>query len=245
MARQTIPYSIILIGSILVLASGAAAVLAGLGTRWAWWDFRTGFLILRWSAYGGLAGSLACALGLLGSLRTGMSGMLVPALAGLVIGLVIFGIPLNMMRTAKRVPPIHDITTDTDDPPKFIAIMPLRKNALNPAEYGGPDIAAQQHKAYPEVKPLLLGVPAEAAFDSALAVVRRMGWEIVDANRSEGRIEAVDRTFWFGFQDDIVIRISHQASASRIDVRSVSRVGKSDIGANAKRVTAFLNLMQK
>ena len=244
-ARQTISFTIILLGSVFVLASGLAAVLAGFGSRWEWWDFTTGFTILRWSAYGGLAGGLACGLGLVGSLRTGMSGLVVLALAGLLIGLVVSGIPWNWMRTAKRVPPIHDITTDTDDPPQFVAILNLRKNAPNSAEYGAPDIAAQQRKAYPEVKPLLMDVPVAAAFDSARAVAARLGWEIVDANRTDGRIEAVDRTFWFGFQDDIVIRILPDGAGSRVDLRSVSRVGKSDIGTNAKRIMRFLSQLQK
>jgi uncharacterized protein (DUF1499 family) len=244
MARQTIPFNVLL-GVVLVLVSGLAALLAGLGTRWEWWNFRTGFIVLRWSAYGGLAGGLACGLGLVRSFRDGVSGIVVLAAAGLLIGLVICGMPWNWTQTAKQVPPIHDITTDTDNPPRFISIMSVRQNAENSAEYGGPDIAAQQHKAYPEIKPLLMNVGTAAAFDSALDVARKMGWEIVDANRADGRIEAVDRTFWFGFRDDIVIRILPVGAGCRVDIRSVSRVGKSDIGTNARRIAAFVTTMQK
>ena len=245
MTRQSILFTIVPLGSVLVVASALTAVLAGFGTRWTWWDFRTGFLILRWSAYAGLTGALVCGLGLAGSFRTGTSGIVVLALAGLLVGLAIFGIPWSWMRAAKQVPPIHDITTDTNDPPQFVAIMSVRKNALNPAEYGGTDIAAQQRKAYPEVQTLLLNVPAASAFDTARAVAAGMGWEIVDADRTAGRIEATDTTFWFGFKDDIVIRVRPDKAGSRVDLRSVSRVGKSDIGTNAKRIMNFLSRLQK
>jgi uncharacterized protein (DUF1499 family) len=88
------------------------------------------------------------------------------------------------------------------------------------------------------------GVPPDVAFDKALAAAREMGWDIVDAKPAEGRIEATDTTFWFGFKDDVVIRISPTSEGSRIDVRSVSRVGRSDIGTNAKRIRAYLEKLK-
>jgi uncharacterized protein (DUF1499 family) len=72
-----------------------------------------------------------------------------------------------------------------------------------------------------------------------------MGWQIVDANASEGRIEATDTTFWFGFKDDIVIRVAATSGGSRIDVRSVSRVGRSDVGTNAKRIRCYLKRLTR
>ncbi len=235
---------VVFFGLFLAVVSGVTAALAGFGSRWEWWHFRTGFGILRWAAYGGLAAAVVSGLGLMISLRTRTSGGAALAVFALFISLVIAGIPWSWMQKAKRVPPIHDITTDTNDPPRFVAALPLRKNASNPAEYGGPDIAAQQLKAYPEVRPLHVSFPSDAAFEKAQEAARGMGWKIVDANKSGGRIEAMDRTFWFGFQDDIVIRIAQDASGSRIDVRSVSRVGKSDMGTNAARISSFLKRMQ-
>lgn len=244
MAQHKKIFGIVTYGLSLAVIFGIAAVLAGLGARLDWWHFGTGFDVLRWTAYGGLSAAVLCVFGLAGSLRNRMNGGAALALAGLLIGLATAGIPWSWIQEAKRVPPIHDITTDTENPPQFVAGLPLRKDAPNPAEYGGPEVAAQQLKAYPDIKPLRLSLSPAAAFDKALNAARVLGWKVVDANESEGRIEAVDRTFWFGFQDDIVIRISEDATGSRIDIRSVSRVGKSDIGTNAKRIRSFLKLMR-
>ena len=138
------------------------------------------------------------------------------------------------------MPFIHDVTTDLENPPPFVAILPLRASAPNTAEYGGPEVAAQQRAGYPDLGPLTLQVPPEQAFSRALAAGRDMGWEIVANEPTEGRIEATATTLWFGFKDDVVVRVTPTNGGSRIDVRSVSRVGKSDVGANAERITAYL-----
>ncbi len=244
MAQNKPASALLILGFVLVLVSGMAAVFAGFGTRWGWWNFRTGFTILRWAAYGGLAAAGVCIPALGFSLQAGRHGNAALAVIGMLISLAIAGIPWNWAQTAKRLPPIHDISTDTNNPPRFVVLLPLRAGAPNPADYGGPEIAAQQRGAYPEVKTLRLNLPAAAAFDKALDTGRRRGWMIVDANKNEGRIEACDKTFWFGFLDDIVIRIAQDGPGSVVDVRSVSRVGKSDIGTNAKRIFSFLRMMQ-
>ena len=123
----------------------------------------------------------------------------------------------------------------------FEAILPLRADA---AMYAGEETAAQQRGAYPEIKPQVLSVPPDEAFERALAVTREMGWEIVAAEKSEGRIEATDTTFWFGFKDDVVIRIQPVEAGSRMDVRSASRVGVGDLGVNAARIRRFLERLQ-
>lgn len=83
------------------------------------------------------------------------------------------------------------------------------------------------------------------AFEQALRTAKNMGWTIVNSNPGEGRIESTDTTFWFGFKDDIVIRITAAGQESRVDVRSVSRVGRSDVGTNAKRIRRFLQKLKK
>jgi len=120
-------------------------------------------------------------------------------------------------------------------------VLPLRAGAANPATYGGPEIAAQQKKAYPQIAPLDVALPPPRAFERALAVARDMGWTIVSSESSEGRIEATATTPFFGFRDDVVVRVSPAAKGSRIDVRSVSRIGRSDLGANARRVESYLD----
>jgi uncharacterized protein (DUF1499 family) len=235
------PLSRVALGGFLIaLIAGLGLLLAGLGSRLQWWEFRSGLTLLRWAAYGGL---VAAVLSLLGAIlaRPGGSRRGFPlALAGLAIGLVVVGIPWQWWQTALRVPPIHDITTDTETPPAFVAILPLRAGAPNPAEYGGPEVAAQQRAAYPELGPLVLPAPPSQAFASALAAAHEMGWEMVASEPAEGRIEATATTLWFGFLDDVVVRITPAGSGSRIDVRSVSRVGRGDVGTNAKRITEYL-----
>jgi uncharacterized protein (DUF1499 family) len=234
---------IILIGFILAVLSGLAELLAGFGTNWGWWNFPFGFKVLTGGAFGGLLAAVLCFIGALLVLRHGIRNGLLLGVLGFVIGLVVVGIPANWMLSARRLPMIHDITTDTQNPPKFVAALPLRKSALNPPEYGGPAVAAQQVKAYPDIRPLVLKISPNTAFEKALGATRRMGWQIIDTDQGQGRIEASATTFWFGFVDDVVIRITPVNSGSRIDVRSESRVGKSDIGTNAKRIRIFLKEM--
>lgn len=229
-----------LYGFCLAVLASFAVMLAGLGSRWDWWNFRTGFLILKWGAYGGVTAAgislIGCLMARPGSPRRGF----VMAVLGLLIGLIVIGVPSQWMRTAQRVPPIHDITTDTENPPRFVAIMPLRANAPNPAEYGGAEVAAQQHAGYPNLGPAILESLPEKTFERALLAARDMGWQIIEANAAEGRIEATDTTFWFGFKDDIVVRVMPADGGSRIDARSVSRVGRSDVGTNARRIRNYL-----
>jgi uncharacterized protein (DUF1499 family) len=237
LSRSPLP---VLIGCAVALLAAGAAAASGFGYRWEWWGYREGFTILRWAAGGGLAAAALCLWGAVlarpGTLRPGWT----PALAGVLVGLCVFWLPWQKVRTARRVPAIHDVSTDTDDPPLFSAILPLRADAANPAAYGGPEVAAQQRKAYPDIKPLQLAVGPAAAFRRALEAARGLRWTVVAQDPAAGRIEAFDRTFWYGFIDDVVIRITPEGAGSRIDVRSVSRVGKSDIGTNARRIRAFL-----
>jgi uncharacterized protein (DUF1499 family) len=164
------------------------------------------------------------------------------AVAGVVAGSLVFAIPWSYQ--ARGAPPIHDITTDTANPPRFVDVLPLRKSAPNRVDYEGAAVAAQQHKAYPDIAPARLSLTPSAALERALAVAKSLGWEIVAAVPAERRIEATDTTRFMGFKDDIVIRVTPDGAGSRVDVRSVSRVGRGDFGANATRVRAFLKRLQ-
>ena len=152
--------------------------------------------------------------------------------------------PASWRLNARQLPVIHDLTTDTVQPPQFVAILPLRKDAPNPADYGGPEIAEQQKRAYPDLRTEVLDLPFGRAFDRALASARASGWRIVAAEPEQGRIEATDTTFWFGFTDDIVIRMASAGERTLLDIRSVSRVGKSDVGANARRIRSYLKRLR-
>jgi uncharacterized protein (DUF1499 family) len=148
--------------------------------------------------------------------------------------------PLSMMNKAKSVPPIHDITTDLVNPPRFMAILALRADAPNPAEYQGEEIANQQRTAYPELQTQRYSQTAAQVFDAALAAVNSMGLEVVTSDKALGLIEAYDTTTWFGFVDDVVIRIQSAEQMTVLDARSKSRVGMSDIGKNAERLNDLI-----
>jgi uncharacterized protein (DUF1499 family) len=227
-------------GFTVALASGLAALLAGLGTRWGWWDYRDGFQILRCAVWSGMAASAISLFAVVIALRDGLRRAIVFGIHGLIIGALVFGVPLYLVNEGRKLPPIHDITTDTEQPPAFVAVLPLRKDAPNTVEYGGAELAAQQKKAYPDLAPAQLQLPPRAAFELALAVARASGWAIVAAAPEDFRIEATATTEWFGFKDDIVIRIRPAGGGSRVDLRSVSRVGRSDLGVNARRIREFM-----
>jgi uncharacterized protein (DUF1499 family) len=150
----------------------------------------------------------------------------------------------------RGTPPIHDVTTDLNDPPVFKDIVPLRlaSAALNPAEYqriqsimgNKINVPDAQRSAYPDIQPLVLPQPPARAVQLAQEAAKDMGWDIVAVVPSEGRVEATDTTWYFGFKDDVVIRARPESTGSRIDVRSESRVGGGDAGTNARRVRAYL-----
>jgi uncharacterized protein (DUF1499 family) len=147
-------------------------------------------------------------------------------------------------RQARVAPPIHDVTTDLDDPPAFVDLVPLRRRTPKGVEHGGPGVAALQRQGYPDLGPLDLAVPAADALRAADAVARRLGWDVVSVAPGEGRLEATATTRWFGFKDDVVVRVRSRGRGSRVDVRSVSRVGHGDLGANAARIRHFLEALR-
>ena len=202
------------------------------------------FALMRWGAWTGLAALLIALVGAWIARPGARRGGFALALAGAVAGAVAFGVPFAMLQSAKASPPIHDITTDTENPPRFVAIIALRQGSPNPVEYQGEAIAAQQRLAYPDIRPATLAEPADTAFKRALTAARDLGWQIAAAVPAQGRIEATDTTTWFGFKDDVVIRVTPSAGGSRIDVRSVSRLGEGDLGKNAARIRAYLRRVQ-
>ena len=232
----------------LALGVACAAVLlsmlAGVGSRFGWWQFRLGFTLLGYGAYGGLGAALLGIWGgILASRKRQVAGIVL-ALLAVVSGFAVAAVPASWRLQARQLPVIHDITTDTVHPPQFVAILPLRKDAPNLAVYGGPEVAEQQKRAYPDLRTEILELPAGLAFDRALATARAAGWRIVVAEPAQGRIEATDTTFWFGFTDDIVIRTTAAGERTLLDIRSVSRVGKSDVGTNARRIRSYLKQLR-
>ncbi|RKQ70866.1 uncharacterized protein DUF1499 [Litorimonas taeanensis] len=168
----------------------------------------------------------------------------------------------SVQSTAQKLPAIHDITTDTQDVPKFGALILAERaevEGVNTVDYIGKMAATRdaegnrgqklvsvlQTKAYPDIRSIVIGDDKEVAFGKAKAVAEQMGWDVKVSDLSEGRIEATDTTFWYGFKDDVIIRLrDSEGGGTLIDVRSVSRVGRSDLGKNADRIRKFLEKMK-
>ena len=168
-------------------------------------------------------------------------------IVSILLGLLPVGIMGPQMAAAVDAPPIHDITTDTANPPRFVAIVPLRQNAPNGYEYGVSEawpaekLGATTIEAYPGLKPIESDLSVSDAVDRSESILQAMGLQIVAVDKNAGLVEATATTFWFGFKDDIIVRIVKDGEGSKIDLRSMSRVGQSDVGANAARITDFLD----
>ncbi|WP_058369552.1 DUF1499 domain-containing protein [Psychrobacter sp. ENNN9_III] len=162
------------------------------------------------------------------------------ALTAVLLSAIAIIIPLSMMNTAQSVPPIHDISTDLINPPEFVAIALLRADAPNPVEYAGEETAEQQRDAYPELQTLIYTQSKSELMEATEQVVNDLGWELINTDASAGIIEATDTTMWFGFKDDVVIRVTDGGGERLVDIRSKSRVGGSDLGTNAERIRSFI-----
>ena len=168
-------------------------------------------------------------------------------IVSMILGLVPVCIMGPQMAAAGGVPPIHDITTDTANPPEFVAIVPLRKDAPNGYEYGVSEawpaekLGATTIQAYPGLKPIKSDLSVADAVDRTEATLQAMGLQIVAVDKGAGLVEATASTFWFGFKDDMVVRVVGDGEGSKIDLRSMSRVGQSDVGANAARIVDFFD----
>lgn len=203
----------------VLVTFGASLVLAGLGML-----FAIGALASVWFTGRGGAGYAFLALG---------------------VGFALLAYPGYLGAKALRLPEIHDITTDPYDPPRFEAVARLRTREHNPVTYGGLAVYQQQRVAYPDIEPLNSNATPQQAYDAALAVVTKRKWRIVDArapqaNRREGRIEAIALSPVMGLRDDVVVRVRASGGGSRIDIRSASRFGSHDFGTNASRVASLL-----
>jgi uncharacterized protein (DUF1499 family) len=203
----------------------------------------TKFGLLPWQAGLGIF-ALAALLAGIGGLFSVVSllrrrGGRVTVIAA-VAGIAAFAVLMATVVAGRAVPPINDITTDFANPPAFVTITAATRGAdAAPLSYD-PGFAAQQAAAYPEVRPLIVASPPDEIFPKMLAAAKAMGWEIASSDPASGRIEATATVPWWGFKDDIVVVTSPNGGGTRVDVRSKSRVGKSDLGVNAERIQEYL-----
>lgn len=224
----------------LVLLSLLAAIAAPLGSRFGFWNFDAAVVILKVAAGGFIAGTVLSMFSAIatrpGSLRRGFF----ISLLGLVITVPTLGFLYFWQEAKNNFPPMVDISTDPDKPPEFWA-------APNSRVYDEVSGSAFQMEFYPDIEPLLVDIPPDRACELALEVVRDKDWEIWEENCEARHIEATDRTFWFGFSDDVVIHITAtEDGGSRIDMRSASRFGSgSDGGTNARRIRGFFKALRE
>ncbi len=168
-------------------------------------------------------------------------------LVALLINAVVLAYPAYLALQYRKLPPIHDITTDPIDPPRFEALARLRSTeGANTAVYAGLYSAEQQRVAYPDISTVELEVPVQRAYEVTLQLVTKRKWLVIDERapqppRRIGRIEAVARTPIMGFREDVSIRVTPDGEDSRVDIRSSSRYFESDLGSNAARVTKLID----
>lgn len=223
-----------IVGFLMVVLPGPLYQFAGV-------SLGTAFTSLRFGVYVGGAALILIILNVLLNRKNTQWGS---TFAYAVLALVAVAMPVSMMSKASAVPPIHDITTDVTNPPVFVAVAPLREGAPNPITYEGGEVTKQQLEAYPEIKTQLLPQNLETVLSAAEKAIVSLGWE-----RAQGALpntlEATDTTLWFGFKDDVVIRLTPKSNNTLVDMRSKSRVGKSDLGKNAQRINAFFDELRK
>lgn len=225
--------------SVVLLALGPLAIQIGVASSFI--GFRIFTLGILFALLALVLGAIALWLTRAASARGGRSR----AVAGFGLGAVVVALIVALLGSAGRVPTINDITTDTNDPPAFVAAAEREANAGRDLSYPGASFAEQQRKGYPDLAPLRLEVVKVVAVQRAWNTAESLGWEITSTNPVGGTIEATETTRVFRFVDDIVIRVRADGATSVIDVRSKSRDGRGDIGANAARIRAFLEAMKE
>lgn len=214
-------------------------ILSGYGYQWNIWELGTGFTLLRYSAYAAIGLTIISAGSYWFLKESGFRAKAYVVIVFLLMGSAT-AVGLYWQNEARSVPPIHDITTDLQNPPEFVAMVRLREDSPNPPEYAGEETAEAQREAYPHIQPLMISADVDEVMDEAIVLLVEREWELVAINRADRRIEATEKLAWFGFKDDVVLRFTETENGTRVDMRSKSRLGRSDVGVNAKRIDKFL-----
>lgn len=226
------------VGAIVAIV---ALPVGALGTKFGVWPLTVGFMLL---SIGVVLATIVFFVGIVGAVYANIKKLgndRRSCLIGVAISVVVLGLMGNQFIAASAVPSIHNISTDTEDPPQFEQLVAVREaEEANSLDYDSAELAPLQRKAYPFVKTLVTPTQASQMFDRTVAVLEELGMEIVQSDASRGHIEATDATFWFGFKDDVVVRIRREGDGAIVDIRSVSRVGQSDLGKNAERIGQIL-----
>jgi hypothetical protein len=248
-ARKT-DWGRIVTGLALLLGVGSvAAALAGaIGAGRGLWNFRFGFAVLHYAFWTAAAGALVALVGLVLTRRR--IKRVAPNLLALIVAAGFLLYVGNLIRIAKSVPAIHDATTNLEDVPQYTRLAVRPDNLDKIPDEGRPELKALPPEArwkavhrlhYGDLRTLRVNGDPQAVLRRAAALARERGWEVALLDAQAGRIEATDTSRFFRFKDDIVVRVrAAPGGGSLVDMRSVSRVGQSDLGVNARRVRAFM-----
>ena len=227
------------IALILAMLTIVFVVMSSVGFRMEWWGYGSSVKILRVAAFVGVTATMLSVIGIYRAWPgRNRRGLVISILALLIVGPTLV-LPLYWGYAKSKLPPIQDISTDLENPPEFW-------DAPTSRLYPGPKVARQQRTAYPDIQPVIFSSPMEQVFPQALTLVEKRGWKLVTAEPEEGRIEATVTTFWYGFKDDVIIRLTGVDTGTKVDMRSTSRFGSGgDGGTNANRIRSFLAALQK
>ncbi len=236
----------LLAGVLIALISLVVFFASGFGYQWDLWGLGKAFQLFKWGAVGGLSGLLLTTVGAAMSHFSTTFRVASMTWIGIIAGLIVAGTAVYFIVRARTAPSIHDITTDTSNPPEFIELKDIREEAPNEVEYAGSEVAEIQKEHYPDIQPLFLDMSVPEAFDKAAESARSMRWKIHAIDRENHRIEATHQIMWFGFKDDVVIRVRRDSARNRtrVDMRSASRIGKGDLGENARRIKRYMSTLR-
>ena len=244
-----------LIAAILCFGAVAAALIASLGAGYGAWHFGVGFMVLRYAFFVAIAGVVIAIVAAFIARRASPRLVLVNLAAILVAGAFVAFL-LTQRAAAHAAPPIHDISTNLDDWPRFYRLTVRDDNLANVPDMGRSDLAAMEPRErwraihreyYGDIATIRVPWSVEETVARARALAEDSGWEIVTTDPRNGIVEAVDTSTFFRFKDNVVVRVRPAAdgSGSLVDMRSISQVGVSDIGVNAARVRSFLADLQR
>jgi uncharacterized protein (DUF1499 family) len=248
-----------LTGLALLLSLGgvAAALIASVGAGQGAWHFRGAFTVLRYALFAAMAGGLIAIVALLLARRGGRRGLVGRNILALVVALLFVSYLGNLIMMARSVPAIHDVATNLNDLPQFSVLDVRDDNLENVPDNGDPRLKvldpesrwkALHRQAYGDLRPVRLNMSVPEVIARAERLARERGWEIAKVDPQAGILEATHTSFFFRFKDDVVLRARAYAEAkggTEVDMRSISRVGGSDVGMNAKRIRAFLKDLQQ
>ena len=242
------------IAAILSLGAVLVALLAAIGSGQGMWHFRTGFAVLEYMFFAAIAGAVFALIALVLAGRKAMHALVWLNLVALIVALAYIFYLGSIVTTARRVAPIHDITTNLADPPSFYRLRVRDDNLAYIPDLGRPALArltprerwrAIHAEEYGDLKSVRVPWNKAETVSRIEALMRHRGWEVVTVDPRTGIVEAVDTSLFFRFKDNVVARVrDYEAGGSIVDMRSISRVGQSDVGTNARRIRSFLKDLQ-